>query len=360
MPKDEHLLKSVNSAAQRLHMKLCNLNIDRLGISDYGKRYLRNKTGDMGATLQRYVYILTWSLAYQIAPKERLTFIDYGGGPGLLALLAKEAGVGKVIYNDVYDVSCRDSRILGREIGNEADYCIEGGIDDLIGFLKKNALLCDAIASYDVIEHVYDVEDFMRKTCFLSTKPFSVVMSSGANPYNPLIKRQIIRKHFELEYKDRSREPGHKERDCLRAYFMARKEIILRCAPELSHRETDLLASMTRGLMYEDIRKYLDDYLKAGKKPTRLGLSTNTCDPFTGNWAEHLMDLKCLVEILARHDFNTELRPGYYPQASNDLRKRFLAYLLNPIVKLLKDKGLFLSPFYTIYGRKPGSRSIDV
>jgi hypothetical protein len=352
LPGHGELLTDVDAAAKRLHQKLESLVINGLEISNYGKRYLKDQLSDIGSTLQRYTYILAWSLAYKRNPKDRFVFIDYGGGPGILTLLAKEIGIGTVIYNDIYDVSCRDSRVVGKEIENEADFYVQGGVDDLIGFLQKDSIICDAIASYDVIEHIYDVEDFMAKICSLSPKSYNIVMSSGANPYNPVIKRRILRKHFEVEYKDREKQWGYKERDCFRAYFAVRKEIISGYANNLSQAELDSLAKATRGLIESDIIECVEEFLKTGKSPPEPAHSSNTCDPYTGNWAEHLMDVDQLAGIPSRGGFEVNVKAGYYGQTSNDFRKRLLAHFLNPLITILGAKGLMLSPFYTIYGTK--------
>jgi hypothetical protein len=353
-PDNDKLLRDANSAADRLYRRLETLDVGGLAISDYGKKYLGNQLGDIGGTLQRYAYILAWSVAYQETPKEEFVFVDYGGGPGILSLLAKELGIGTVIYNDVYDVSCRDSKVVGEKVGNESDFYVEGDVDDLISFLRKNSITCDAIASYDVIEHIYDVEDFMNKICSLSPKIYNIVMSSGANPYNPVIRRRILRKHFEVEYKDREKQWGYKERDCLKAYLAVRKEIISNYANNLSQAELDSLAEETRGLIESDIIECVEKYLKTGKSPPKPAHPSNTCDPYTGNWAEHIMDVSYLAGILSQRGFVVDIKAGYYPQTSKDFRKRFLTHLLNPLISVLNSKGLMLAPFYTIYGRKDG------
>jgi hypothetical protein len=357
LPGDGELLGDVDAAARRSHQKLSNLDINRLEISNYGKRYLQDQLSDIGASLQRYAYILTWSLACQKTQRGRFVFIDYGGGPGILSLLAKELGIGTVIYNDIYDVSCRDSKVVGRKLGSEADFYVEGDVDDLIGFLQVNSIICDAIASYDVIEHIYDVEDFLTKICFLSSEPYNIVMSSGANSCNPIIKKKMVRKQLEVEYKDRKKEWGHKERDCLQAYYRARKEIISEYSHELSSPEIDRLASATRGLIDLEIKSSVHKFLRTRQIPTVPNHPTNTCDPYTGNWAEHLMDVNKLTSILSRRGFEAEVKAGYYGQTSNDFRKRLLARLLNPLISILRSRGLMLSPFYTIYGRKQQSGS---
>ncbi|MBA7485996.1 hypothetical protein ES707_21548 [subsurface metagenome] len=64
-------------------------------------------------------------------------FLDYGSGSGMLYLLAKQLGIGTVVYNDIYDVSCHDAKIIAKSIGNEADYYVQGNIDDVIIFFRK-------------------------------------------------------------------------------------------------------------------------------------------------------------------------------------------------------------------------------
>lgn len=69
----------------------------------------------------------------------------------MLSLLAKECKIGTVIYNDIYDVSARDAEIIGKAIGDQADYYIPGDVNDVIDFLKEKSIKCNTIANYDVI-----------------------------------------------------------------------------------------------------------------------------------------------------------------------------------------------------------------
>ena len=47
---------------------------------------------------------------------------------------------------------------------------------------------------------------------------------------------------------------------------------------------------------------------------------TNTCDPRTGNWAEHLMDLGTLRKKLAARGFESRILTGYYGSSTNPAR----------------------------------------
>jgi len=68
-------------------------------------------------------------------------------------------GIGNVIYVDIYDGSCNDVEILSNALGLPLDYIICGDVDDLISFVQDNQIIINLIASYDVLEHIYDVED---------------------------------------------------------------------------------------------------------------------------------------------------------------------------------------------------------
>lgn len=299
LPKDPVLLKSIDSAAHQLFHRLKRLDIGSQDISDYTKKYLKTHVGALQRMLQTYSYVLSWSIGSSDISLEKFTFVDYGGGSGILSCLAKECGIGTVIYNDIYDVSCRDARVVGESIGNPPDYYVQGDIYDVIMFLRKKSFSCNAAASYDVIEHIYDIrEGFFKSLPNLSDGPLTVVMSSGANKYNPLIRRSIVNRQRAVEYEDREKEWGHKERDSLRAYVKIRKEIILDHA-DVSEEEAEKLARVTRGMVESDIKKCVDEYKSSGKIP-RVDASSNTCDPYTGNWAEHLMNPYELRDILRK------------------------------------------------------------
>ena len=131
LPDNQQLLLDVNSAANRLAVKMKNLDMEEFDISTLNKWYFGNKLENVVSNLKIYSYLLSWSLAKLDISVNKCVFIDYGGGSGMLSLLAKELGVGTVIYNDIYDVCCRDAKIIAESIGNKADYYVQGDIKDL-------------------------------------------------------------------------------------------------------------------------------------------------------------------------------------------------------------------------------------
>jgi len=352
MLPDDKVVNDINTAAGRLHDRLRVLDVEELDISDQNRGYLRNHLENIRFTLQTYSYLLSWSVARSGVSYDEFVFIDYGGGCGILSLLAKELGLGTVIYCDIYEPSCRDARVLGQILADEANYYVHGDIDELKGFLRANSIACDAIASYDVIEHIYDIESFLVKLSDLSEGPFNVVMSSSANAHNPKRRRSLMKFQTAAEYKGRERKSWYKESYCTRPYVEVRKEIISGRAPKLSNPELERLVRATRGLIESDIKQVVDEYIRTGEISREPDHPTNTCNPYDGNWAERLMDANHLKEILLKEGLKVDILSGYYGSQNNRPRE-FAAVLLNYLISLLKEKGLFLARFYTIYARKP-------
>jgi len=71
-------------------------------MKKYFGDYLRNLKG----TLQRYSYLLLLAIEHLKIPLEEYTILDYGGVSGIFSLLAKEVGIGQVIYNDIIVLIC--------------------------------------------------------------------------------------------------------------------------------------------------------------------------------------------------------------------------------------------------------------
>lgn len=352
LPDDKSTIKIVNEAASRLYEKLEEIDVATLDISDYNKRYFGSLLKNLQSNLQMYAYILVWSIAKTDIPLNKFVFLDYGGGSGMLSLLAKECNIGMVIYNDIYDVSARDAESIGKSIGNRADYYIPGDIGEVIDFLKEKSINCNAIANYDVIEHIYDIEEFLRKMSLISDSNLRVFFSSGANPCNPLSKRKILKNHQRCEFLDREQFFGRKERDPLKSYLRIRKEIIKSLNPDLSDDNVEYLSAVTRGMIEYDIKKVVNEYLTSGTitlKQKYPKYPTNTCDPYTGNWAEHLMDIYQLRDILQSENFQADIWCGYYGD-SNTLLKCLAGRSLNLWIKNSGRYGLVFSPFFTLCG----------
>ena len=342
------LIDKVDHAAGTVHRKLVQMNMQNVHISEYNQRAIKNKLANPIATFQVYSYLLCLVLADNSTPLNKITFVEYGGGAGVLSLLAKTVGIGTVIYNDIYDVSCRDAQTIANTIRVNIDSYVCGDIDDLIDHANQNGFAINAIASWDVIEHIYDIEIYLKKLKYVSKAPFRVVFGSGANKENPLVRRKLERKQIECENKSRNIQWGHKDRDTLESYFQVRKGMIEKYAPDIPPTTTKWLAKNTRGLIEKDIRKTVDEFKVKGSISFQPDGRYNTCDPHTGNWAEHLMDTNKLKNILVDQGFQVSIMTGYYPD-SGAKYKQVAGQILNVIIRIIGQKTLALSPYYVIY-----------
>lgn len=338
----------IDEAVGRLRRKLMALDVRALGISDYSKKYLESYRAHGAAHLNVCAHILSLSVRASRGDMGLTGLIDYGGGNGLLSLLAREAGVGTVVFNDIFETSCTDAQRLASVLGLEADHYVSGDIADLIAYLGRNAIECQAICSYDVIEHVYDISSFLKALPQVSVGPLRAVMASAANGLNPRIKRRLMRMQQQIDNEDRVEETGHKERDALRAYRDIRADIIRGRAPTLDREQVDALASLTRGLAQVDVEVAVDSYRATGAFPPAPAHPTNTCDPTTGNWAEHLMDPFALADMIVSAGLDAHVESGYYGFHLG--QRAVIGSLLNRVIAATGSLGLRLAPYYILVG----------
>ena len=265
--------------------------------------------------------------------------------------LLKAAGIGTVIHNDIYEISCKDAKYIGEDLDLAADYYIPGDVDDVINFRNEQDININVIANYDVIEHIYDIEDFLNKLKLLSNYFQSVFFASGANELNPRIKKKLRQQHIYFENNDRDFKAGRKPTDETRALIEVRRKIISELNLDLNLKEIDQLAELTRGMMVDKIKQAVTNYINTGNLPKKPLHPTNTCDPYTGNWFEHLMDPFHLKNILNKNGYDSDVIPGYYGK-SKKLSHNVLKSFLNMMISCNKKMGLRISPFYSIRGFK--------
>lgn len=359
-PRSSQLAKRLEAAANSLFNDLRNIKPLDLNISEYNQRYLKDKLQNLESELARDAYIVGSTLCESRKSLEGIVFIEYGGGTGFLSLLSKKLGIGTVIYNDIYDISCKDAKKIAQILGCEADYYVQGAIDDLVEFCRGHRIKGDCIGSYDVLEHIYDTDDFGRKLHLISHKGTTMMHGSVASMFFYPYVKSVSKKQIEAETKDREEEWGHKKRDCLLAYSKERRKIITEYAPSLSESETERMVTNTRGLMRDDILKCVDRYVERKEFPKLIEHPTNTCDPYTGNWQEHLVNPYHLQETLSFNGFDAKVLPCYWGNRNNFLENR-IASILNRIIRISSTHiGLHVCAYYSIYAKYNGKFSDEI
>jgi 2-polyprenyl-3-methyl-5-hydroxy-6-metoxy-1,4-benzoquinol methylase len=349
-------LRELNTAAGRLAYRLSALNPEKLDISEYNKRYFGRYMRAVDLVLQHNTQLLGLALKETQKPLADVVLVDYGGGSGIFSLLAKELGVGTVIYSDIYETSCLDAAVIGEAVAARADAYVTGELDAVIAYLESAEIGCDAICSYDVIEHIYDLDSFYARLADLpSGESLTIAMASGANIRNPRTRRQLTALHRRVEFEEQQPGRGHKDRDTLRSFLDLRRELITDHASKSGYALDDddvaKLASATRGQDQSDIRATVDSYVQNPATLPTPATPTNTADPLTGNWAENLVEPGPYAKILRDRGFQVSILPGYYPRHHGTI-KRLVCAALNEIISLAGPRALALAPYFVIFATK--------
>ncbi|MEO6713939.1 MAG: methyltransferase domain-containing protein [Mycobacteriales bacterium] len=350
LPQGPGFPAQIRAAVQRLKTRFDLLDVSAVGMSEYSSRYLTEALLREGYQLNVTGHVLFRALDGLSDELESVTLVDYGGGNGLLSLLAREMGVGTIVFNDIFEGSCTDARLLAKTMGLEADHYVHGDLDALTSFLAERDLSCDVVVSYDVIEHIYDVDEHLQHLPAITSGRLRVVMASAANMLNPRRHRQLMATQRLIELQDRQPSAGHKERDALLAYANIRAGLIRAHAPALSAADVERLTVATRGLMTGDIEAAVDRFVADGMLPQPPVHPTNTCDPLTGNWAEHLMDPYRLAADLSAAGVPCRVEAGYY--AFNSGARGVAGAVLNRAVRVTGKLGLRMAPYYVLVGQR--------
>jgi hypothetical protein len=351
VPSDP-LVEHLSAAVVRLRGRLLSVNAGDLAVSEYSRKYFVGTLVNGVSKLNLYAYLVYLAMRNSTRRGDlgSVAIVDYGGGNGLLSLLAREAGFGIVVYSDIDERSAADARQLGAAVGLEADHYVVGELEHVSSYLRSAGIDCEAFCSYDVVEHVYNIDAFLRGMRDVSRGPIRVVHGSGANDRNPRLRRRLMAAQRQVESEDRSPEWGHKERDATAAYARIRREMISAVSATLSPAVLADLVSRTRGMAKHDIEAAVRRYLDVEQLPPLPDHPTNTCDPWTGNWAEHLMDPYLLAQTLRSVGFRAQVLPGYYNPYLG--RKGTVAGALNQSIKVAGRRGLFLAPYFVLVGER--------
>ncbi|MBX2995775.1 MAG: methyltransferase domain-containing protein [Bdellovibrionaceae bacterium] len=304
-PKYKHILK----AASALKTRVEKLNVEDLNISDYSKDYLKDIQTNSAACLTKFVGVISHALPNDFSPETQ--FLDYGGGTGLITFLAAELGV-NVTYNDLFETSCRDLIQIAKALSpNQYPHIVAGGIEAVAQDAKTRNVSYDAVGSYDVIEHIYAPTEFYAGIAFVVRSGAKVYMATSANSFNAKTVAELstIQNAIDGGPHQRVRPDG-----TCPAYFELRRnhcqDLIRKRGISLEQREIEDLAVRTRGLTLEDIGSGLDEFLNNAKKTAQDAIfPSNTCDPLTGNWTEHLIDYPRFLSSLSKVWANKTVYP---------------------------------------------------
>jgi len=343
-------------AVDRFHSKLQALNPKYLEISDYNKDYLIKYLNNFYFYMSSYKQLLQKAVRKLIKPVSESTFIDYGGGCGLLSFLAKETGFRTVIYNDINNDSVKDAQHISKKLGITIDLFIPGDVDDLINEINNHSISPDLICSFDVLEHIYDLESWIKSIAGLN-REFYLLFMTSANSCNPFIFKRLKNLHEKSEYQGYEKNIRHNESFLNTSFLEERKKIINNKFPGLKEEEVNLLALKSRGLIKDLIEKLAENYIGTGKVIYKIEHPTNTCDPYTGSWTEKLIDIKHLRRLITSYGLYTSISNSFYGYNNNKLLNA-IKYMLNLAIRVTGPGNLLISPTFTLEICKSNTKKI--
>lgn len=339
---ERELVESAFAAATRIHERLSKAGVGAPAMdAGYRERFYRRHHRVLEGKLRLCARHVIRAVSGSPKPLDRVRFLDHGGGLGFMGLVAKELGLGTVLYNDIDPLFLDAAQGIAMIAGVAADEYIVGDVEDLVPALGNVPL--DAMVSYDVIEHIYNLDTFLEAFCSAPCRPERFFLSSGANMYNPRYLRFVI--------------PVQRGRELLNS--AKRIQIIRDTGSGLTEEQIVLLTRKTRMLIRNEIESVVERYLATGQVqlPRKTGANahdpfgTNTVDPESGWWAEHLIRPSYFRGVFAKFGYRTRIWPGYYEGRGS---------FVNPILRVLGGTaGLPIAAYYSVDAQRMSSPTIE-
>lgn len=321
-PVDE-LSRLIETQAQVLYHKMSDLPVKELGMSPETLRYyIKSHDNRKFFSVQTAAELLYRSISHIKKSVVELVIMDYGGGVGSLFLLAKMIGCKTVIYNDILPEATAAAQIMSNYLNIPIDFFITGDHKETIRILKENNIHCDIMLSRNVVEHIYSLDNFFYELS--NGMPETLVyFSTTANYHNPAMLWYHKKIHGRAEEQ----------------YRPKREQLIREKIPGLSNEETQRLALATRGLAAHDLEAAIEKYAESKTLPDPDIHYTNTCDPDSGVWAEHIIPVADYKRIIEPKGYKLAVLPAFWDTHYSSAIKNIFGKSMNFLSKMLGPKG---------------------
>jgi len=313
-------------AAKKCIEAIRKIDFENMDISAYNLKYIQS----LMPHLDYYFDIYIQSLRMLSNLRTDSVFVDFGGGHGFLSLFLKSLGY-QVIYCDFNPLSAKTISLIKAKAGFGPDYMLCGEVGKLKQFCRDNQLKPDYLIATDLIEHVYDLQDFFEQLKQINPT-FEMVFTTGSNPKNRFKCKKLQSYMLQDEEK----------------FFSQRKDFIKKNAENLNEKEIAILANLSRGKRYDDMLKMLDIYKKTGVLPAHPDDAFNTCDPETGNWTERVLPFVDYEKSAAKAGFQTVFGKGFYNERRKNKLLSFVFRILNFQIKKTGNAGFKIAPYILI------------
>lgn len=299
--------------------RLRALDVDKLGLSEYMRGKLRSLLPAGEYYLSIYEQGLRRLLEQVDRPAEELTLVDYGGGHGLLSLLAREMGIGHVLYVDTNAEAAECYRALGGD-----GEVVVGDSADLRRYCEERHLVPDMLFGADVIEHVYCIDDMVADVLALNGR-MPMLFTTASTPWN----RRVVKRLRKVMVEDE------------REFCAQRRTFLAQHRPDLSAERIDYWAAHTRGLCYDDCLRAVES-----ESPNLLRDPYNTCDPATGSWTERILPMQDYRQLLSPYGYGLQVELGWYNPANRGLKGLVQRHYNR---QLLRGHRRSVAPFLFLY-----------
>ncbi|MBC7828797.1 MAG: hypothetical protein H7122_13690 [Chitinophagaceae bacterium] len=328
LPQQDELSHFINSHALALYQQLQSIRVEDLKLDTHYLEYFRSSHYKrLFFSIETSAQLLYRGIVLKKKPASDIVIMDYGAGIGTLFILAKMIGCKKVIYNDLFEDWKYSAQEILRALGMNVDEYIVGDIDSTLEKLATKQIQCDIIASRNVMEHIYKIDVFFA--AIHKHQPTAIIYSSTtANYYNPATHIQHVMMHRRYES----------------VFLQQRKELIMKNSPSLSASVIDKVSKKTRGLGADEFSKVAIDPESYNHLYPVKKVYTNTCDPYNGVWAEHLMPFS-QYRMLIGSQYSIRFEPGFWDTHYNRRIMNVLAGIFNAVIRMNKTIGIMLAPF---------------
>lgn len=337
----------ITKIAKETILAIQKIDLSQLDISTYDKEYFNYLLSHIHYRFEIYTDAIIRLLPekdasdYIIPDAEGFDyFVDFGGGEGFLSIFLKRLGL-NVIYCDICPTSVNAIGVLKNEIGYGPDFMLEGSSPELLSFCKSKGLCPKYLIATDLIEHVYDL-NALFVDFHVMNPGISMVFTTGSVKTN-FLKCRKLRKIMLDEEKN--------------LYIPVRRQFLQEKYPATASSEIEVLAKSTRGLIFSDMIKYVDIYLKTNTLPVIDIDRYNTCDPETGNWSERILSRKKYRKILGNHQFQVKFENGYYNVHKNHPVILFIVKTVNFFIRHFRLSGSIITPFIFLTVKKTTNKS---
>ncbi len=321
---------------------LSTLNTNNLALGEYQLDYLKHLLFHKKYFLSIYAQVLNEVLNNTAKQKEDILLVDYGAGNGLLGLFAKHCGFGKIIQVDTSAGCTESQRILAKQLNIAIDDHLNGDYEMLSRYILGAP---DALVATDVIEHIYDLNDFFS-TLQRVNKNMVIVFTTASNDRNWWKKKILMRIQRKDEWEGYE---GQNSNASLLPFREVRKRMIMEQLPNISSAHLNQLITHTRGLRYDDIIKACMAYRDKNIFPGLIEHPTNTCDPASGSWTERFLSFGEYKNLFNSNGYTLFISDGYYNQYQSGFKGKVLC-LANILIKSLGKAGSRISPFIILTG----------